>query len=177
MLRNASSSADGSEAGTISIAGYSNTSAPRSSSFLTSRLACDRALVTSTFLPNNGRISNQASASRIPTTSPITRATGAPIPASTPLPTISLIGPVTVRCFAVVPHWTSAAGRSSGTPRDTRASTMSFIPFQPITNTIVPESPASASQLMLESGLFGSSLPVTTVSEVLIPLWVTGIPA
>ena len=103
-FRSAWSSGSVSRAGTISMVGYSNTSAPRSSSCFTSLLACDRARVTSIRLPNRGRVSNHAISSRRPATSPMTRQTGAPIPASRPRATISPIGPVTTRCFAVVPH-------------------------------------------------------------------------
>ncbi len=163
--------------GTILMLGYSSTSAPRSSNFFTSLLACERALVTRILLPNRGFVSNHAIVSRKPVTSPMTRAIGGPKLAWSPILAILLMGPVTTRCLAVVPHWISAAGRSPGTPRAESASTISFKLFHAITNTSVPGMAANASQLIVESGLRGSSLPVTIVSEVAIPRWVTGIPA
>ena len=48
---------------------------------------------------------------------------------------------------------------------------------QPISTTKVPPLWARARQSTDDSGLDGSSLPLTTVKEEAIPRWVRGIPA
>ena len=85
--------------------------------------------------------------------------------------------PVTVVCLAQVPQLTKAAGVSRGIPLRPKVSTMEPRAARPMSTTRVPPFLAKTSQGTNESGLVGSSLPLTTVKAVAMPRWVMGMPA
>ena len=163
--------------GPISIAGSSTASAPIPVSNSINRDAWVRERVTSARLPQSGRRSNQPISSRNPATSPITTITGAPMPACRPRSTILARLPVTVRWRLQVPHCTNATGVSADIPLAFSVSTIPGRVAQPINATRVPPVLARAAQSVLVWPLVGSSLPVTMVTEVEMPRWVTGMPA
>ena len=84
--------------------------------------------------------------------------------------------PLTVSCSGVVPQRMDAAGVSGFLP-----SAISFLLmlgrfFTPMRKTTVPM-PARERQLMVDSGLVGSSWPVTNATSVEQRRSVTGMPA
>ena len=62
-------------------------------------------------------------------------------------------------------------------PSRRKVSRMDLREAQPISTIRVPPVRASTSQGMEDSGLEGSSLPLTTVKQVATRRWVTGMPA
>ena len=85
--------------------------------------------------------------------------------------------PVTVRWSLQVPHCTRAAGVLEGRPSCCRVARIFSRDAHPISTTRVPPFLARTSQGMVDSGLDGSSLPLTTVNVVEMPRWVRGMPA
>ena len=128
--------------------------------------ACVLDLVISTFFPNSGRLSNHRTRSRRSTTGPTMAITGGLIPAALPFSTTSVRFPVTVFCRDHVPHWTRATGVAGSIPFSWRVSMMDASAAQPIRTTSVPPVLARMSQGITDSGLDGSSLPLTTVKQV-----------
>ena len=157
--------------------GSSTVLAPACSSSVHSREAWERERVTNTRFPNRVRLSNQASSSLRLTTSPMTVITGGVSPAFRPFSRMFSILPVTVCCSLQVPHWTRAAGVVAGSPSFCRVARIFSKDAQPMSTTRVPPFLARTSQGMTDSGLEGSSLPLTTVKVVAKPRWVRGIPA
>ncbi len=108
--------------GSTAIVGNSSTSAPIASSHDRNALDCSRARVTTTRLPNNGRVSNHAKSSAA--TSPTTIADGASTPASAMVARVAR----TVCCSGRVPQRTAATGVESGRPPAIKAFAISREP-------------------------------------------------
>ena len=83
----------------------------------------------------------------------------------------------TTRWAEVVPHWTTAAGVSGERPPSTRHRAICSRCAIPINTTTVPPARASESQSTPPGAVGSPTWPVTTVTEVDTPRWVTGIPA
>ena len=98
------------------IVGISSTSAPRSSNWRESWLACSRVRVTTMRWPNNERLSNQLSFDRNFTTSPITVTVGANNFALAAASATSA-SVASIDCWRpVVPHCIIATGVSGDMP-------------------------------------------------------------
>ena len=82
-----------------------------------------------------------------------------------------------LRCFAVVPQCTRAAGVSGESPASMRFRAMSGRFFMPMTNTRVFALAARAFQLWTEPGLSGFSCPVMSVTDEEKLRCVKGMPA
>ena len=95
-------------------------------------LAWARARVTTTRRPCRGRRSSQASASRRWTTGPTTISAGAPMPSRSTAAAIVPSVAVTVRCPAIVPRSTAAAGSSGSRPASISAAAFSASRLTPM---------------------------------------------
>ena len=133
--------------------------------------------MTTIRLPKSGRLSNQAISSRSATTSPMIVMTGAEsLSRATVSRSVASVA-MTVRWCGCVPHCTTAAGVSPRIPPAMSASTIRGSVCTPMYSTIVPPARASAAQSVPLASRDGSSCPVTNVTDVATPRWVTGIPA
>ena len=143
--------------------GISKTSAPCSSNWRESWLACSRVRVTTMRWPNSGRFSNQFSFERSFTTSPITVTAGAEKFFAAARSAMSASVPAMDCCRPVVPQRTIATGVAAAIPFALRTSAMAPIRSAPIKTIFVPGAPASRAQSISLSFRAGSSWPVTTV--------------
>ena len=143
--------------------GTSRTSAPRSSSWPASWLACSRVRVTTMRRPNNERRSNQFNFERNLTTSPITATAGADSFASAASPAMVASVPSRDCCRPSVPQRTIATGVSGDMPWATSCSAIGPMRSAPIITTLVPGVRAICRQSTLLAYFFESSCPVITV--------------
>jgi hypothetical protein len=126
--------------------------------------------VTTTVVPANGRVSADARSSAA--TGPITMTAGAP--RSTNARRSSVVR--SVRCAGVVPHSTTATGVSAARPPAINRAAIACRLAIPMRTTSVPPPAASAAQSTPPGAVSSPTWPVTTVTDVERPRWVTGIP-
>ena len=161
--------------GTVSMQGYSTTSAPRSRSRPARVPARSLGRVTTTRLPFRGSLSNQSNRSPRAHTLPKTLMAGAPTRSAAAFSARVAAVASTRRCMGVVPCSTMDAGVSGSIPAATSPAQMALRLVTPMRNTRVPPVRTRASKSM-SRGFPSRAWPVMMWSEEVKSRWVTGMP-